>query len=378
MNRLPSPNFTTTTSLVPWTAPEGATAHPSDSFQVAQSPSGGPCAATAAQLPNAPSFEAGTANPLAGAYSPFLLRLKREDGSQELKGLNVTLPLGLTARLAGTPSARLPPSPWPKAAPTPARAPSSRPRPSCPAASQLGTVTVGAGAGPSPFYAQGKAYLAGPYKGAPLSMLIVTPAVAGPFDLGSVAVRAALYVDPKAPRSRSSPTRSRRSCKASRSTSGSIAVKVDHPDFTLNPTSCEAKALTAEAIAVTGQVANLNNRFQVGGCSNLGFKPKLSLKLKGGTKRGDHPALTATLTYPQSRRLLQHRQSPGRPAAFGVPRHHPHQDDLHPRAVRRQRLPEGGDLRLRQSDHAAASTNRWKARSTSAPPPTRCPTWSPT
>ena len=65
-------------------------------------PRGGACAATKAALPNAPSFEAGTANPLAGAYSPFLLRLKREDGSQELKGLNVTLPLGLSARFAGT------------------------------------------------------------------------------------------------------------------------------------------------------------------------------------------------------------------------------------------------------------------------------------
>ena len=31
-------------------------------------PAGGPCAATKAALPNAPSFEAGTANPLAGAY----------------------------------------------------------------------------------------------------------------------------------------------------------------------------------------------------------------------------------------------------------------------------------------------------------------------
>ena len=76
-------------------------------------------------------------------------------------------------------------------------------------------------------------------------------------------------------------------------------MKIDKPDFTLNPTSCEAKSLTAEAISVTGQVANLQNRFQVLGCSNLGFKPKLSLKLKGGTKRGDHPALTATLTYPK-------------------------------------------------------------------------------
>jgi hypothetical protein len=292
------PSFTTTTSLVPWTAPEGATASPSDSFAIAQAPAGGACATTKAALPNAPSFEAGTASPLAGAYSPFLLRLKREDGSQELKGLNVTLPLGLTARLAGTAECSEVGIAQAQSRNTPSQGALEQSSPSCPAASQLGTVTVGAGAGPSPFYAQGKAYLAGPYKGAPLSMLIVTPAVAGPFDLGSVAVRAALNVDPESAKvtvvSDPIPTILQGIPLDVRS----IAVKVDKPGFTLNPTSCEAKALTAEAISVTGNVASLQNRFQVGGCSNLGFKPSLALKLKGGSKRGDHPALTATLTYP--------------------------------------------------------------------------------
>jgi hypothetical protein len=76
-------------------------------------------------------------------------------------------------------------------------------------------------------------------------------------------------------------------------------VAIDRQDFTLNPTSCEAKEVKAQAISVLGQSVALQNRFQVGGCQNLGFKPKLSLKLKGGTKRGAHPALTATLTYPK-------------------------------------------------------------------------------
>jgi hypothetical protein len=293
------PSFTTTTSLVPWTAPEGATAHPTDSFAMAQAPNGGPCVATKSQLPNAPSFESGPANPIAGAYSPFLLRLKREDGSQELKGLNVSLPSGLIARLAGTAECSAAGVAQAQSRNNPGQGALEQASPSCPAASQLGTVTVGAGAGPSPLYAQGKAYLAGPYKGAPLSMLIVTPAVAGPFDLGSVAVRAALNVDRETTKvtvvSDPIPTILQGIPLDVRS----IAVKVDRPDFTLNPTSCEVKSLTAEAIAVTGNVANLQNRFQVGGCRNLGFKPKLALKLKGGTKRGDHPALTATVTYPK-------------------------------------------------------------------------------
>ena len=39
--------------------------------------------------------------------------------------------------------------------------------------------------------------MAGPYKGAPLSLAIVTPATAGPFDLGTIVVRTALYIDSK-------------------------------------------------------------------------------------------------------------------------------------------------------------------------------------
>jgi hypothetical protein len=293
-----TPNFTTTTQLVPWTSPEGATATPADSFAIAQAPGGGACAASKAALPNSPSFEAGTASPIAGAYSPFLLRLKREDGSQELKGLNVTLPLGLTAKLAGTAECSEAQIALAQSRHNPGEGALEKASPSCPAASQLGTVTVGAGSGPSPFYVLGTAYLAGPYKGAPLSMAIITPAVAGPFDLGSVVVRAALQIDPETAKvtvvSDPLPT----ILEGIPLDVRSIAVKVDRPDFTLNPTSCEVKSLTAEAISTENQVANLQNRFQVGGCSNLGFKPKLSLKLGGGTKRGDHPSLTATLTYP--------------------------------------------------------------------------------
>ena len=291
-------SFTTTTSLVPWTAPEGATAHPSDSFSLVHSPAGGPCAATVAQLPDALSFEAGTVNPLAAAYSPFILKLSRQDGSQELKGLNVTLPAG-PARQAGR-HRRVPgvgdrPGAGPR---PPGQGALEQASPSCPASSQLGTVTVGAGAGPSPFYAQGKAYLAGPYKGAPLSMEIVTPAVAGPFDLGVVAVRAALHVDPETARvtvvSDPIPTILQGIPLDVRS----IAVNVDRPAFTLNPTSCDVMALSAEATSVTGQVAPLQNRFQVGGCEKLAFKPKLSLSLKGQTRRAGHPALRAVLKMP--------------------------------------------------------------------------------
>jgi hypothetical protein len=286
---------TTTTSLTPWTAPaSGPDATPSDSFETTTAPGGGACPTSAAQLPNTPSFEAGSESPIAGSYTPFIVKLARQDGSQELKGLNLTLPAGMAAKFAGVAECS-------DAAIASAEGKTGKQEqasPSCPSTSHLGTVTVGAGAGPAPYEVQGDAYLAGPYKSAPLSMAIITPAVAGPFDLGTVVVRAPLYIDPETAQG---------TVKSTFPTIlqgipldvRSIAVSIDRQDFTLNPTSCEAKAVTGEAISTQGQSVALNNRFQVGGCQNLGFKPKLSLKLSGGTKRGAHPSLKATLTYPK-------------------------------------------------------------------------------
>jgi hypothetical protein len=286
---------TTTTSLKPWTAPaSGPDATPTDSFQIVTAPGGGTCPSTPASQPNAPSFEAGTASPLAGAYSPFLLRLARQDGSQEIKGLDVVLPPGLTGKLAGLTYC----SEGALAAVAAKSGRAEQASPSCPSSSELGSVTVGAGAGPAPYYVQGKAYLAGPYKGAPLSMAILTPAVAGPFDLGTVLVRTALQVDPETARIHAVSDPIPTILEGIPLDVRSIALRVDRPGFTLNPTSCNPLAFSGRALSSLGQSASLANRFQVGGCRSLGFKPKLSLRLRGGTKRGDNPALTATLKMP--------------------------------------------------------------------------------
>ena len=265
-------------------------------FRITSGANGASCASEEAQLPLHPTFSAGSSVPIAGTYSPFVFELGRADGEQRLASVATTLPKGFAGRIAGVPFC-------PDAAIATAASRSNEGEgaleaatPSCPAASRVGTVSVGAGAGPTPYVVQGSAYLAGPYKGAPLSFVFVTPAIAGPFDLGTVVVRAAIYVD---------------------ETTGQITVKsdplpqilhglvldvrsvslvMDRPGFTLNPTSCEAMAVTGEAISTTGQVAQLTNRFQVGGCKGLGFKPALKLQLKGTTHRRSHPKLIATLT----------------------------------------------------------------------------------
>jgi hypothetical protein len=279
--------------LSPWSAPNQPRSTTS-TFQVTEGPNGGACPGGGL----APKLEAGLQNPVAGTTSPFTLRLSREDGTQRFRALDVAMPPGLTAYLKGVPYC--PDSALASVSEAEGTGQAQIDHPSCPAASQIGTVSVGAGGGSNPFYVNtGRAYLAGPYKGAPLSIAIVTPAVAGPFDLGSVVVRSAVHVDPETARitvdSDPIPTILHGIPLDVRD----IRVNVDRPQFTLAPTSCEAKAVGATVTGEGGAVASPSNRFQVGDCAALGFAPKLKLQLKGATKRIGHPALKAVVTYPK-------------------------------------------------------------------------------
>lgn len=288
--------FQTTATLTPWSAPQsGPPAVREDSHSITRAAGGGNCPSSQAQQPIAPHFEAGSESPLAGAFSPFVMRISRPDGSQNFSTLTVSPPRGLLARLAGIPYC-----PDGALAAAAARSGSEeRSAASCPAASQVGSVVVGAGVGPKPYHVSGKAYLAGPYKGAPLSLAFVTPAVAGPYDLGAVVVRAALDVDPVTAqvtvRSDPIPTQLKGIQLAIRS----IEVKIDRPGFTLNPTNCEDMAVSGSLATTAGAHAPLVNRFRVGGCRQLPFKPRISLRVSGATKRAGHPALKAVVRFPQ-------------------------------------------------------------------------------
>ena len=182
---------TVNSALTPFSS--STDAHPSGNFTLNQIAGGGDCPNTLAERPFAPFFAASPSAFTAGAYSPFNLDLFRNDGNQEVKRIEVNLPKGMVAKLKGT-----------EYCPTDgiANAQSSSgtdelANPSCPSNSLVGTAHIAAGSGSAPFDTTGKAYLAGPYKGAPLSMVFITPAVAGPYDLGNVVVRTALNVDPE-------------------------------------------------------------------------------------------------------------------------------------------------------------------------------------
>ena len=271
-------------------------------FQVTSGPGGGPCPAGGVP-PFRPGFEAGSLSNQAAARSPFYMRLTRKDGDQDLTKLSSTLPEGVLGSLVGV-------GRCPEAAIAAARSKSGRQElaaPSCPASSQIGRTLAGAGVGQALTYVPGTLHLAGPYKGAPLSVVSITPAVAGPFDAGAVVVRLGLDLDPRSARvsvdgSASDPIP--HILKGIVLKVRDLRVFADRPHFTLNPTSCAEKQTEATLFGSFANVfdpaddrpVSLASRYQAAGCAALGFKPKLSLRLRGGTARNANPALTGTYT----------------------------------------------------------------------------------
>ena len=287
----------TTTEMSPWSG--NAVAHPSSDFTLTNAPGGGKCAKSGAERPFAPGFAAHTAKPQGGAYSPLSLDIARPDGQQELKGVEVDLPPGVTGKLAGLtycPEAAL------AAAATKSGAEEAA-TPSCPTSSWVGGADILSGSGPAPVHIAGKVYLAGPYKGAPLSLAVVTPATAGPFDLGTVVVRVALFVNPETAQIHAVSDPIPHVYGGALLDIRSISIRADRPNFALNPTNCAPLAAVAN---LRGGANDPNNPpgyssylsssfFQVHGCESLGFQPKLFMRLYGAHRRAKNPKLRAVL-----------------------------------------------------------------------------------
>ncbi|HEX7059191.1 MAG TPA: hypothetical protein VF176_05000 [Solirubrobacterales bacterium] len=277
--------------FTPWAYPQLPKQTSTQFFTIDSGPNGSPCPPN--PRPFGPSFDAGVTDNTAGQHSSFLVDLNRADGDQFLTGLDVRTPPGFSATLKGIPYC-------PEATITALQSSiytglQELASPACPADSEVGDVIAGAGSGSKPLHVPGKVYWAGPYKGAPLSLLIVIPAVSGPYDLGNVAVRVALYVDPVTARVSAVSDPLPQIIEGIPLRTREIRVDLDRKGFILNPTNCDPFSVDATAHGDQGASAELSNHFQVANCASLDFSPELSLKLKGATKRTGHPKLRAVL-----------------------------------------------------------------------------------
>lgn len=291
-------NYSTKAEFTPWADPAKTVIATSD-FQITRGVAGGPCPSPGTP-PFVPGFEAGTIDSSAGSYSPFYMRITRRDGDQDITRFSSTLPPGLVGKLAGV--GRCPDAAIAAAAARTGRAELAAP--SCPADSRIGRVLGGAGVGSQLTYVPGSLYLAGPYKGAPLSVVAIVPAVAGPFDAGTVVVRVALDLDPRTAQvevdgAASDPIP--HILKGLPLKVRDLRVYVDRREFILNPTSCDPSTVRARVwgggldlfSVVDDAPFAVAAPFQAANCSDLAYEPRLSMRLKGGTGRGGHPALRA-------------------------------------------------------------------------------------
>jgi len=294
--------FTVTAALTPYSDPEGAPLTPLvPPFPISAScPSGG-------APPFAPGLTAGTENNEAGAYSHMNIRITRNDGEQEITRFSSILPPGLTANLSGVPFC---PDADIEAAKHVSGA-QEETTPSCPAASEIGQTVVGAGVGSVLAVTPGKVYMAGPYNGAPFSIVAITSAKVGPFDLGTVVVREALEINPE---TAVVTVDAKASDPIPHIIKGivihvrDIRVNIDRKDFTLNPTNCDPLTFSATVDGGGADPSNpadqvpvtVTNPFRVTACQALKFKPVFKVATSGKTSRSKGASLSVKLTYPKA------------------------------------------------------------------------------
>jgi len=273
-------SYATDAAFTPWsgTGPLAVQA-PGEDFQVSSGIAGSAC--PGGSLGFGPGFEALSTNPTAGAYTGFSLELTRPDGDQALSGLSMHLPPGIAAMLSSVTLC------------SEAQAAQS----ACPQDSEVGHATAIAGLGSEPILQEGgRVFITGPYKGAPFGLEIVTPAKAGPFDLGFVTVRSKLQIDPNdasvtivsdplPTQIRGIPLQLKR-----------VLVSVDRPNFQFNPTSCNPMSINGTLSGAEGASVPVSQRFQVGGCQNLPFGPKLSASAAGHASKANGTSFTVTVT----------------------------------------------------------------------------------
>jgi hypothetical protein len=309
-------HFENSASLIPWSFPDSGpqpTTH--DPFDISAMPSGLSCVERPQDRSFTPGFEAGTTTTGAGSFTNFILNVTRRDGEQEVSGVALDMPPGLTGSLKGI--AYCTDSDLASARAKSGLAETNSA--SCPQASYLGRVDTAAGAGPSPLHTPGKLYLAGPYDPdgagpkptAPISVVTIVPAIAGgtvgnpAFDLGNVVIRTAVNIDPETALIHIDSTKVPYIVGGVPLRVRKIAVDLDRPNFMITPTNCDPFTVggriggAADPLNPSDDItAAVSNGFQVGDCKGLAFKPSLSLRLFGGTKRNQYQRLQATVTYP--------------------------------------------------------------------------------
>jgi hypothetical protein len=276
--------YTTSASFTPWSGT--AAVGTSSQFQISSGPNGSPCPPS--PLPFNPTLTAGTSNIQAGAFTPLITTISREDGNQDIQSVTLHMPPGLSGVLTGVPLC----------------AEAQANAGTCSQASLIGHTIVSVGLGGDPYTVTGgEVFLTETYNGAPFGLSIVNPAKAGPFDLGKVIVRARIEVDPHtaaltAVTDPSGPYAIPHVLDGIPLQIKHVNVSIDRAGFTFNPTDCNPLSLTGTIASDESASASVSSPFQITNCAALKFAPKFSVSTAGKTSKQSGASLQVKLAYP--------------------------------------------------------------------------------
>jgi uncharacterized repeat protein (TIGR01451 family) len=279
--------YTTTTDFTSWSSPLVVDAFPTSGFAITAGPGGGPCPSS--PLPFSPSMTAGSTNDQAGGFTGFSFLLQRDDGQQRVEKMQFTEPAGLAGLISQVSQCAEP----------------QATHGTCSSASQIGHAVVTAGAGTSPLVLPQPGapeipiYLTGPYAGAPFGLSIVTPVIAGPFNLGTIVTRAKIDVNPHTAQITITTDPLPRIIDGVPTDLRAINAVVDRPGFLFNPTSCSAQAFNGAASSYGGASAPLSTRFAIGACRGLGFHPLFAASTQGVTSKRNGASLIVKVASKQ-------------------------------------------------------------------------------
>ncbi len=114
--------------------------------------------------------------------------------------------------------------------------------------------------------------------------MAITPALAGPYDYGTVVVRVAIHIDPLDAHVIADsetvpeiiggiPIRMRE-----------IRVNINKPNFMINPTNCSPFQTVSEGVGDQGTAVAFSSSVHAVNCATLPFKPKMTVTQLGGHK----------------------------------------------------------------------------------------------
>jgi hypothetical protein len=275
-------SYRTTASLTPWSQNTQAT--PESTFTIAE-PSGSACPSS---RPFAPALSAAPQSIQAGEFTPLSTTIALPSGSQDIQSVTLQMPPGFSGMLPGI---RLCPTAQADAG-------------TCSPESRIGQATANIGVGHEPFEVTGgEVFLTEGYGGASFGLSIVAPAKAGPFDLGTIVVRARVSVDTRTAQltiatDASGPHAIPRILDGIPLEIQRVNVTIDRSGFTFNPTNCSPLGISGSSTSADGAVAQLAAPYQVANCSTLRFAPKFSVTTSGKTSKARGASLVAKLTMP--------------------------------------------------------------------------------